>query len=194
MREVRTSPDLTAPPQAPAPPEYHWPRVEPGTYFITFTTYGSRLHRERRGSYERNRDDGKTYWLEPNLEREQLEASELRHEPFVLDRAARESVARTIGEVASFKQWVLHGLNVRSNHVHLVISSTEPPERVMNALKSWATRRLREAGLVDRHHRVWTRHGSTRRLWKESDVVSVLTYVIDGQGIDLGGVRMGELD
>lgn len=168
--------------------------MDAGTYFITFTTYGTRLHGDGRGSYERNRDDGRTHWLEPDPEREQREASNLKGEPFVVRKAALQLVAGTLTEVAAFKQWPLHGLNVRSNHVHLAISSPESPERVMNTLKAWATRRLREAGLVGPSQRVWTRHGSTRRLWKESDVLDALLYVIEGQGADLGGMRTGELD
>jgi REP element-mobilizing transposase RayT len=168
--------------------------MDPAAYFITFTTYGTRLHGDPRGSFERNREDGETYELEPNPWREQREASKLRGEPFLLDGRCRQVVAESLASVAAFKGWMMHGLNVRTNHVHVVISSTESPERVMNALKSWTTRRLREAGHVGYDQRIWTRHGSTRRLWRERDLSDVMTYVIEGQGWDLGGTRAGMAD
>ena len=58
----------------------------------------------------------------------------------------------------------------------------------MNQLKSWATRRLRENGLADSDERIWTRHGSTQYLWTEQDLLDTATYVLEGQGGDLGGV------
>jgi hypothetical protein len=58
----------------------------------------------------------------------------------------------------------------------------------MNQLKSWATRRLREEGLAESDERIWTRHGSTRYLWTEQDVLAAGAYVLEGQGDDLGGV------
>ena len=55
----------------------------------------------------------------------------------------------------------------------------------MNDFKSYATRKLREAGLCDAESKVWSRHGSTRRLWTEEAVESACRYVIDGQGVEL---------
>ena len=78
-------------------------------------------------------------------------------------------------------------MNVRSNHVHIVVSSDRPPEPTMGILKSWATRYLRDAGLADRDERLWARHGSTRYLFDDQDIVDACTYVLEGQGADLGG-------
>ena len=57
----------------------------------------------------------------------------------------------------------------------------------MGLLKSWATRYLREAGLVAADQRIWTRHGSTKHLFDDQDVIDASTYVLDLQGLDLGG-------
>ncbi len=52
----------------------------------------------------------------------------------------------------------------------------------MSSLKAWATRYLREACLVADGARVWTRHGSTRWLWNEDEVVAGARYVHERQG------------
>ncbi|MEQ8849023.1 hypothetical protein, partial [Botrimarina sp.] len=75
--------------------------------------------------------------------------------------------------------------NVRTNHAHAVVAAAATPERVMNDFKSWATRRLRDSGLVDRSAKVWSRHGSTRYLWDKRAVEAACCYVAEGQGPDL---------
>ena len=68
-------------------------------------------------------------------------------------------------------------LNVRTNHVHVVVSGQCTPELIMNTLKSWATRRLRQDKLVPNEHRTWSRHGSTRYLWDSRALAAACTYV-----------------
>ena|SRR5215831_11411132 len=52
----------------------------------------------------------------------------------------------------------------------------------LNSFKSYATRKLREARLLDEAIRPWARHGSTPYLWTEDDVQAAIDYVINGQG------------
>lgn len=87
---------------------------------------------------------------------------------------------RTICEVCEHKGWTLHAAHARSTHVHVVVSGEGKPERMLNAFKSWCTRRLRDdAWNVER---VWSRHGSTRWLWDEGKLAEKVCYVLDGQG------------
>jgi hypothetical protein len=52
----------------------------------------------------------------------------------------------------------------------------------MNDFKAYSTRALNRSGLDKRDAKRWTRHGSTRRLWKCRDVEAAIRYVIDEQG------------
>jgi REP element-mobilizing transposase RayT len=97
----------------------------------------------------------------------------------------RTLVERTIIEVAEHRGWTLHAVNVRTNHVHVVVTALKEPDRVMNDFKAYATRRLAEAGLVAKNAKVWSRHGSTRYLWTEKAVFDKCQYVRDEQGPDL---------
>ncbi len=38
---------------------------------------------------------------------------------------------------------------------------------------------------MDADERVWSRHGSTRYLWKDADVEGACVYVVHGQGQEL---------
>jgi REP element-mobilizing transposase RayT len=94
-----------------------------------------------------------------------------------LDPRQRLLVHRTVVQVCDFRRWDLLALNVRTNHVHVVLSGPGEPESMMNALKSWSTRRLREEQLVPSGDRVWSRHGSTRYLWGMNAVAAACAYV-----------------
>ena len=123
---------------------------------------------------------------EDRLRRDDLRAAfesrEMEHEPVLLDDQARTIVDRTIGEVCSYRGWLIHTQNVRTNHVHLLVSAVDKPEMVLNSVKSWCTRRLREAGLRGPGQRVWSRHGSTVYVWTEEQLARCWSYVVDGQG------------
>ncbi len=94
----------------------------------------------------------------------------------------REAVEAAIRETCAVRGWMLLALNVRTNHVHLVVVTDVPPERAMTSLKAWATRRLREAGPAHSHYRVWSSHGSTRHLPSEAAVEAAVNYVLFEQG------------
>ena len=156
-------------------------------YLITFTTYGSRLHGDRRGSVSRTANQFDTPVEAPDPKREAREAGSLRNPPPLLDEARRTTVRATIEEVCRHRQWTLWTTNVRTNHVHIVVTATQPADLVMRSMKSWATRRLVLEGLVARGERLWTRHGSTRYMWSEQDVDAACRYVREGQGFELPG-------
>ncbi len=159
----------------------------PLAYLITFPTYGTWLHGDVRGSVDRDHNIPQTPMLDPNEQRRSREETRLKHPQVLLDVERRAVVHRTILEVADYRDWTVHGLNVRSNHVHVVVGAPETPERVMNTLKSWSTRRMVEAGLLPPGVKAWVRHGSTRYLWKPDQLEAACQYVCEGQGGDLDG-------
>jgi REP element-mobilizing transposase RayT len=157
----------------------------PLAYFITFHTYGTWLHGADRGSVDRQHSVPGTPLVTPFEPRRRRETESLQSDPVTLAHPARCVVERTIIEVAVHRGWTIHTLAIRSNHVHVVLSAPDTPERVMNSVKSWSTRRLVEAGLMEAGQRVWARHGSTRYLWKPGDLRAACRYVSEGQGGEL---------
>jgi REP element-mobilizing transposase RayT len=150
-------------------------------YFITFRAYGTWLHGDARGSVDREHNQFGTPMLPASGQRVRWEAAELEGAPMHFDAACRDVIGRTIREVCAHKGWALHEANVRTNHVHVVVSAARSPEFVMNSLKSWATRRLVEAGLVGRGTCVWSRHGSTVYLFREEKFLEKCAYVRECQ-------------
>lgn len=161
-------------------------RSQPLAYLITIRTYGTWLHGDERGSMDRreyNRfGDPK---IAPSGLRIERDRSLMKHPAFVLNAQARIAVEEAIREVCDHKNSRLFALNVRTNHVHITNSAVQKPEPMMNAFKSYATRKLKSYGLVAESGSVWARHGSTRYLWTEEHIAAAVDYVINGQGDDL---------
>jgi REP element-mobilizing transposase RayT len=160
-------------------------QTEPLAYFITFRCYDTWLPGDRRGWTDR---PGRS--LRPTLRSGHpgllSEAEEgMVQRPLALASTHREVVDASIRDVCAHRGWRLHGLNVRTNHVHLVVSANQTPEQVMTSLKAWSTRRLRETGLISGEIKPWSRHGSTRYLWRVDEIEAACRYVLEGQGGDL---------
>jgi REP element-mobilizing transposase RayT len=110
------------------------------------------------------------------------EEGELKRPILVLARAQRDVVEKAIREVCDHRGYVLHALNVRTNHAHSVVTASCKPEHVMEGFKAYATRKLRATGLLGRDVKPWSRHGSTPYLWTEEEVERAIEYVVKGQG------------
>ena len=71
---------------------------------------------------------------------------------------------------------------MRTSHVHVVVEADVRPERIMNDLKSYASRCLNRLGLDEPTRKRWARHGSTRWLWQPQTVSAAIQYVVQEQG------------
>ena len=101
---------------------------------------------------------------------------------YTLDSKRRVIVLATIREVAAHRSWKLWAVHVRTNHIHIVVTSQQHPDKVMSDFKAWVSRRLREAFDEPKDRNRWTRHGSTRWLKSIGALEEKITYVLDEQG------------
>lgn len=154
----------------------------PLAYLLTWTCYGTWLHGDDRGSVDADHNAPETSFLPPNLERQLTRSAALQSPPVRLDDAKRRIVHATVVAHCNHRHWTLHALNVRTNHVHVVVSCDVPPERAMAELKAWTTRRLREAGHFDPHDDVWTEGGSRRYVWNSEHLRRAIDDVTEYQG------------
>ncbi len=155
-------------------------------YLITFRCYGTWLHGDERGSIDRFHNRYKAPYLPRSDRRRDLNRRQLRSEPLTLDTRQRQSVDLAVREVCVNREWLLHALNVRTNHVHAVVSiGAVEPERALNAFKAYATRRMRLDDNWAERHSPWADKGSQRYLWTERSLALAIDYVINGQGEEL---------
>ena len=158
--------------------------VFPLAYLLTFRTYGTWLHGDERGSVDTHKRKN-IYGapdIAPNPNLKKLMAERMKNSTFLLNSLQRVAVHDAINEFCQTKNYQLHAVNVRTNHVHAVVSAQLRPEPIINFLKSYATRKLRESKLVSEKANIWARGGSRRYLWKERHVLLAIEYVLYGQG------------
>jgi len=155
----------------------------PIAYLLTFRTYGTWLHGDERKSMQRSRDDRfSTVRLEPNVPLHEKMTEKLSQSPTILSPGQRQIVEASIRETCDFRRYRLLAVNIRTNHAHAVISAAATPEKIVNDLKSYATRRLREVGEAGHREKIWSRGASTRYLWKPRFVEAAIEYVLYSQG------------
>ena len=94
----------------------------------------------------------------------------------------RALVLQTLRDVCAHRGWMVLAAHVRARHVHAVIVACDAPEKVMSDIKAYASRALNRAGWEPAGRWRWTRHGSTRYLWKPEEVAAAMEYVVRQQG------------
>lgn len=154
----------------------------PIAYLITFRTFGTWLHGDERGSYEREKNRFGSKYVAPNVPLKEAMASTQKQAAVILGRRERLLVHHAIEEVAVFREYNIRALNVRTNHAHTVVSKAVRPEKIVNDFKAYATRRLRQEYCFSATAKIWTRGASTRYLWKPLHVAAAVDYVLYSQG------------
>ena len=158
----------------------------PLAYLFTFRCYGTWLPGDSRGTVTKYHNAFGSPYFPPDREWRNRSKEAMKGDPVALTGPMRAAVKAAILETCAIRHWELFALNVRTNHVHCVISvGEELPSRVLSALKANATRLLRERQLVPRSQTVWVARGSKRYLWNENALWKAIDYVMEGQGGDL---------
>ncbi len=158
----------------------------PLAHLITFRCYGSWLHGDPRGSVDQLHNQYKAPYAPVNENRSRHNTGMLKCDPVVLDASRRVSVEKAIRETCIHRKWQLWAINVRTNHVHVVVSiGIKKSELALNAFKANATRQKKEDGCWKMDYSPWVDKGSRRYLWNERSVGRAIDYVANGQGDEL---------
>jgi len=157
----------------------------PLAYLISFRSYGTWLHGDNRGSIDRFHNRYGQPYLPLSDAWERHNRKQCRTDPFILGARERQAVQKAIRATCCIRRWDLQALNVRTNHLHVVVTANHKPELVLNAFKANATRQLREDQLWPHQFSPWADKGSKRLLWNERSVANAIDYVLNGQGGDL---------
>jgi REP element-mobilizing transposase RayT len=153
-------------------------------YHIIWTTYGTWLPGDARGWVKKY----STGIQEPDPKKEQLARDIMVETAVVLTTSQREIVEKTIRDHCRIRQWQLHAINVRSNHIHVVVSANRDPEEVRDQLKAWRSRKLSDsAGLKNKvaekaGRRHWfTEGGDIEKIEDHEYLENAIRYVLEGQ-------------
>ncbi len=163
-----------------------WNNTElPIAYLITFRSYGTWLAGDERGSIDKYHNSFGGPRAVTSKNREMEHNARLKGPPFLLNAARRQLVEHAIRDVCSFRAWTLIALNVRTNHVHIVVSGQTSSGKILGDLRAYSTRHIRERNAWNYEQSPWADKGSRRSLWTEEHVGAASDHVINGQGDQL---------
>ncbi len=155
----------------------------PIAYHITFTTYGTWLHGDKRGSVDEQHNQYRSVFVSPDAKLHRKEQNHLKNPPVILNKNFREVVLKAVLQVCRFRNWVPCAVHVRSNHIHIVVNGNAKPEKMMTDFKAYATRAIKS---VDNNQKFirkyWSLHGSTKYIWTKEGLASAIDYVKNKQG------------
>jgi REP element-mobilizing transposase RayT len=145
-------------------------------YFLTWVKYGTWLPGDSRGWIEYQRG-----WQlsAPALELEV--AARMTEGACRLTQEQRSLVEQQIEATCSHRHWLLHAVNCRSNHVHVVVSAAGvSAKRIRSDLKSWTSRILKREYDAEREN-WWAERGSIRFLYDKEALEAAVVYVAEAQ-------------
>lgn len=153
-------------------------------YHIVWTTYGTWLPGDARGWVKKG-----TLGIQgPDPKREQQARAHMAESDVVLDAGQRALVEQVIRDHCGIRNWTLHAVNVRSNHIHVVVTADRDPGNVMNQFKAWCSRKLSDAaGLkhivgVKAGRRHWFTEGGNKEVIEDEEYLeNAIRYVLEGQ-------------
>ena len=158
---------------------------EPLGYFITWTTYGTWLPGDERGWQRKGEPDIQR----PNALSKESAQGKLKEAEFRMRQSDRGIVEATVNRHCKIRNWELHTVEARSNHVHVVVTAPGyDPETVRDQLKAWCTRKLKPNH--PNRERFWTEGVSRRYLNTDGDLDSAIIYVNEAR--DRKGVEYDE--
>ena len=162
------------------------PLAEPLAYFLTWPTYGTWLPGDERGWVQYRRG-----WQLPDPVKKLEVTARMANDACRLSDQERRVVEATIASHCRIRNWTLHAVNCRSNHLHIVVTASEHPDEVRDQFKAWCTRRLKELQQrripsklrqsVPVRKRWWAERGSRRYLNDTDSLEAAILYVRDAQ-------------
>ncbi|MEZ6097214.1 MAG: transposase [Pirellulaceae bacterium] len=109
-----------------------------------------------------------------------MAASEMKETAFIMTPDDREVVEATVLKHCEIRDWSLHAVNARSNHMHVVVTSSGySPETVRDQFKAWCSQKLKSS--YPERKRFWTEGASRRYLNTEEELEAAVMYVRDAQ-------------
>jgi len=159
-------------------------------WFITVTTYGTRLPGDERGFVGNHRPRPNKRTIN-NIFGTELDANVPRLNEYARDIMVADAVRLSVEqayalleqfqETTVYRSWCLWAVSIMANHFHAVIGvpGDPDPERIRGSLKSYGSRRLNQRWGERRNGTWWTKGGSNKKLPTEESLFSAIRYTID---------------
>lgn len=148
---------------------------DPIAYFITWTSYGTWLPGDERGWWRKGGE-----WHSANSVFREMAATDMKETQFLLSWDDRDIVEKTVARHCEIRNWQLHAVQARTNHVHVVVTASGyESETVSDQFKAWCTRKLKPTH--PGRKRFWSEGGWRCWICHEDDLEAAIVYVNEAQ-------------
>jgi len=152
---------------------------KPLAYHITFGTYGTRLHGDPRGTVDRLHNKHGDPIIGQNNDWLAIESANLTGKPVVFDQPVRVGIEQVINSVCERGGWECHAGACQSNHVHVLLTSSDDSKLTRRLLKRWLSECLNDeyGSESSESGRWWAKGGSIKWVWDEIYFANVKRYI-----------------
>jgi REP element-mobilizing transposase RayT len=146
-------------------------------YFLSWGTYGTRLHGDPRGTVDRTHNQRGDPVLGFDAERWEFEKGRLRFPPVVLSRHQQLFAEELIPSICERGRWTYHTCACAPDHVHVILASPFDPGTIRRLIKRWLGQELSERWTLPQGATWWAEDGSIRWLCDERYFENAIDYV-----------------
>ena len=157
-------------------------------WFLTWTTYGTWLPDDERGFVGEvlnesgelfNFNEVNTPPAPPNPNLRAAAERVMKSSPLFLDLAQATVLFEQFQETSSVRGWVLIAVAVMRGHLHILVGvpGDPDPEKLLQAFKSYGSRKLNQGWSKPASDTWWTERGSKRKLPDEKAVAAAINYI-----------------
>jgi REP element-mobilizing transposase RayT len=133
-------------------------------YFLSWGTYGTRLHGDPRGTVDRTNTTHGDPVLGPDEERWEDERGQMKFPPVVLTREQRLFAEDLIPTICERGLWTYCTCAVAPDHVHVILTSEHEPKTIRRILKRWLGQSMSERWPLAEGATWWAECGSIKWL------------------------------
>ncbi len=153
------------------------------SYFLTWTTYGTWLPGDARGSKSRKTNPFGFPDITPNPLLVEYSRRQMKQKPYMLDVSQREVVKSAITSYTHKKSLELIAVQIRSNHIHIAIAETDlEPMKLISNLKRAISYELKIQFNDAAGFKHWSRGGHFKIIENEEALIQIIDYIVNEQG------------
>jgi REP element-mobilizing transposase RayT len=150
---------------------------KPLAYFISWGTYGTRLHGDPRGTVDRDHNERGTPVLGFDPIRWEREKGLLKFPPVFFTREQMRFAESVIPEICERGHWNYLTCAAGPDHVHAVLDFPFDPKAVRGLLKRWLGQELSNQWRLPAGATWWAESGSIRWAYEQDYLRNILNYV-----------------
>jgi REP element-mobilizing transposase RayT len=151
--------------------------LRPLAYHITWGTYGTRLHGDRRGTVDRIHNEFKAPIVQFEPDRWEAEVANLKFPPVRLTCEQRLRAEPLFPEICNRGHWEYLACAAAPDHIHLLLKSTFDPQTFRKLAKRWLGQELSKIWTPNEDNFWWSECGSIKWITDNSYLDNARRYI-----------------